>query len=449
MRTRDKRALAVVGIALVTWVSSSSFAGGALPSLDHPVPAHAIGLPVGGSTPGSTSGQQLGPVRPISIAPGSRHSTSSSTGATTTPSTTATTTPTTVDPTTADTTGTTPSSTSSTPTASSSNPAVATTSASPVIGISIPDLVSQTPATQAAWLANLKSIGITSVRIDANWGWVMYAGANTYDWSQLDQEVSSIRAAGMTADLIIDGCPSWAAVPSAVGQVFAQPAETSQFAAWAAAVAARYAPEGVTDYEIWNEPNNSVFWKPAPDPAAYTADLQAAYAAIKTVDPSAFVISGGLAPVGDDGGDIDEVTFLQDMYADGAKGFFDALGDHPYSYPALPDTYEIWSGWSAMDQTPTSLEGVLAANGDASKPIWATEVGAPTSGPDGVGTAAQATELTQAIDDAKTTSWIGALYIYTYEDSGSDPSTDEDWFGLLNADGSPKPAFAAVAAAIG
>jgi hypothetical protein len=48
----------------------------------------------------------------------------------------------------------------------------------------------------------------------------------------------------------------------------------------------------------------------------------------------------------------------------------------------------------------------------------------------------------------KASKWIGALYIYTYEDSGSDATTDEDWFGLLSADGSPKPAWSAVAAAI-
>ena len=101
-----------------------------------------------------------------------------------------------------------------------------------------------------------------------------------------------------------------------------------------------------------------------------------------------------------------------------------------------------------MSQTPTSIESPLAANDDATKPLWLTEVGAPTGGPDGVGDAAQAEELTQAIADAKASSFIAALYIYTYEDSGTDPTTDEDWFGLLDATGTPKPSFAAVAAAI-
>ena len=318
----------------------------------------------------------------------------------------------------------------------------------PVFGVSLPALITQTPATQAAWLANIKGIGITSVRIGANWAWIQYGGPTSYDWSQLDQEIASIRAAGLSLDLVITGAPPWAAVPSAASDPSPQPADPASFGAFAGAVAARYAPEGVRDFEIWNEPNNVVFWQPAPNPAAYTADLIAAHAAIKAVDPQAVVITGGLAPETDNGTDINAITYLQDMYADGAKGAFDAVGYHPYSFPALPDTYEAWSGWSQMSQTPTSIESVLAANGDASKPLWLTEVGAPTSGPDGVGDAAQAEELTQAIADAKATKFIGSLYIYTYEDSGTDPTTDEDWFGLLSASGTPKPSFAAVAAAL-
>ncbi|HXY27993.1 MAG TPA: cellulase family glycosylhydrolase, partial [Acidimicrobiales bacterium] len=300
-----------------------------------------------------------------------------------------------------------------------------------------------------AWLANLKSIGVNSIRIEVNWAWISDAGPGTFDWSQIDQEVASIEAAGMSIDMIVMGAPSWAALAGESSSDVAQPADPAAFGSFAAAVAQRYAPQGVQDYEIWNEPNSTDFWLPAPNPAAYVQVLQAAYADIKAVDPSAFVIAGGLAPEANQDGNIDEVTFLQDMYADGAQGYFDALGDHPYSYPALPDSYEEWSGWSKMNATPTSLRSVMTANGDSSKPIWITEVGAPTGGPDSVGIDGQAEELTQAIDNAKTTPWIGGIYIYTYEDSGGDPTTDEDWFGLLNADGSPKPAWSAVASAIG
>jgi hypothetical protein len=316
-------------------------------------------------------------------------------------------------------------------------------------GMTDPELITEPVSVQASQLAAMKAIGVTSIRLDANWAWVQYAGRKTFDWSMLDRVVKSIRAARMSADLIIDGCPAWAAAAGTSGDVSPPPASPAQYAAFAAQVAARYAPRGVNTFEIWNEPNNADFWSPKADPAAYAADLKAAYASIKHVDRSAFVISGGLAPELNDGTNIAAVTFLRDMYADGVKGSFDAVGDHPYSYPALPNTYESWSGWSQMAQTSPSLRSVMSSNGDAGRQIWITEVGAPAGGPGGVGEAAQAAALSQAINDAKTTSWIGGIYLYTWQDGGTDPDSFKDWFGLLTASGTSKPAYAAVAAAIG
>jgi hypothetical protein len=147
-------------------------------------------------------------------------------------------------------------------------------------------------------------------------------------------------------------------------------------------------------------------------------------------------------------GNYSPIVFLKEMYAHGAKGSFDALGFHPYSYPALPDTYRAWSGWSEMAQTHPSLRSVMTRNGDGGKPIWITEFGAPSSGPSGVGNAAQATALRQAITGAKRSPWIGAFYIYTWQDRGTNPDDTEDWFGLLTAAGSPKPAYNQVATAM-
>jgi hypothetical protein len=317
------------------------------------------------------------------------------------------------------------------------------------IGVADPDLITKTARAQAAELAAMKAIGITSIRLDADWSSVQYGGRRSFDWSQLDRVVKSVRAAGMSVDLIIDGCPAWAAKAGTSGDVAPPPASSAQYAAFAADVAKRYAPRGVRMFEIWNEPNSAGFWSPKANPAAYTADLKAAYASIRKVDHSAFVIAGGLAPETNDGTDIAPVTFLKDMYADGAKGHFNAVGYHPYSYPALPDTYRSWSGWSQMNQTRPSIRSVMASNGDASKRIWITEVGAPSSGPDGVGRTGQATDLSQAITNTKKTSWIGGLYLYSWQDEGTDPTNDEDWFGLVTVTGAHKAAYTAVAAALG
>ena len=315
-----------------------------------------------------------------------------------------------------------------------------------VYGFSDPNLVNESASVQLQQLEQMKAMGVTSIRLDAGWAWVEPT-AGSYDWSALDQVISSINQVGFSIDLIIDQCPSWAGVSSADGSVWAQPASAATYATYAAAVAARYGSKGVKYFEIWNEPNINNFWVPTPDPAAYTADLQAAYSAIKQVDPSATVISGGLSPATTTATTIDPRTFLEDMYSDGAEGSFDGLGDHPYSYPLLPDDEESWSGWSQMSQTSPSLRSIMAANGDSSKKIWITEFGAPTTGSNSVGEDGQAAALTQAIAQAQSFSWLGSFYIYTWADLASEPEIDNG-FGLLTDSNTEKTAYAAVSAAL-
>ena len=159
------------------------------------------------------------------------------------------------------------------------------------------------------------------------------------------------------------------------------------------------------------------------------------------------VISGGLAPAVNSATSYDPRTFLEDMYADGAQGSFDGIGDHPYCYPASPDEFESWSGWSLLSGTTPSLRSIMVANGDSAMKIWITEFGAPTSGPNSVGETGQSDQLVQAISQVKQLSWVRSFYIYTWADL-SFLSADEDGFGLLTDDGAHKPAYAAVSAAL-
>ena len=311
-------------------------------------------------------------------------------------------------------------------------------------GMSAPELLGDTAAQVTAAVNAMASIGLKWVRVDADWDYIQPTSASSFDWSATDQVVLAADAAHMNVDLLIDASPAWAN-SSDSGGTFTEPASATAFATFAGEVAARYGPLGVHAYEIWNEENTQAFWLPTPDPSFYTSMLKDSYAAIKAAEPDSTVISGGLSPATTDGTDYSPIDFLTDMYAAGAAGSFDALGFHAYSYPALPDTPESWSGWSQMDQTSPSIRSVMAANGDGLKQVWITEVGAPSDGPDGVGTAAQAEEITQVVESAKASPWIGETFFYTYQDSATDP----DYFGLLNADGSQKPAWAALAAALG
>jgi polysaccharide biosynthesis protein PslG len=313
-----------------------------------------------------------------------------------------------------------------------------------VFGYAAPELLAWSQSEQIQQLEAMKATGVTSVRLDASWWWGQPNGPGSYDWGPLDQVMGAIQQVGMTADLIIDGCPAWAAVSGQAGNQNASPASPAAYATWAAAVAQRYGGMGATYFEIWNEPNNPQFWAPAPDPAAYTALLKAAYPAIKAVDPSAIVLSAGLSPAVNDGDSISPITFLQDMYADGAQGNFDGLGFHPYSYPVDPNVDNPQSAWSQMDQTDPSIRSIMEANGDGSKKIYITEFGAPTDDPSAanVSESDQAAELSEAISEVKTYPWVGAFYIFTWEDGNG------TGFGVLNADGSQKPSYSAVVSAL-
>ncbi len=105
----------------------------------------------------------------------------------------------------------------------------------------------------------------------------------------------------------------------------------------------------------------------------------------------------------------------------------------------------------------------MVANGDSAKKIWITEYGAPTGGPGSVATdgsslsdlqddhvtpALQAQMATVAVNLVRSYSWIGAFVWYSYQDSGTSPSDNENFYGLMQADGSFKPAYYAFQAAI-
>jgi hypothetical protein len=99
-----------------------------------------------------------------------------------------------------------------------------------------------------------------------------------------------------------------------------------------------------------------------------------------------------------------------------------------------------------MSQTSVSLRALLGEYSDGDKQIWATEFGAPTSGGSAaVSEARQATMLTDGLQRFSGYSWSGPLFLYSLQDKGTDPSDLEDWFGVIRADGSRKPAYARLA----
>lgn len=305
------------------------------------------------------------------------------------------------------------------------------------------DLQYLTGSALSSRLDEYARLGVRVARFQLIWNNVQYAGPASYDWTYIDALMTGLRARGITPLPVIDTTPTWARPSTCARAEVCAPADAGQYAAFAGAAAARYAPQGVHDWEIWNEPNNPIFWQPAPNPGLYTELLRGAYAAIHRADPAATVITGGLAPAADGGGWIAPVEFLADVYANGGQGSFDAVGWHPYDYPATPASTSN-NAWHQMAGTAESARGLMISHGDAGKRIWATEFGAPTctGDPTCVSEADQALILSEGYALWSSYSWAGPLIVYSYEDRGTNEGDREDHFGLVRADGSQKPAYA-------
>lgn len=316
---------------------------------------------------------------------------------------------------------------------------------------------------QDAMLRDMQSMGMTWVRVDISWADIQDTNGGAYDWSVYDAAFAKAATYGIKIDGVIDYSTTWAnsdtcnAIPSNLcGQI-----NPVLYASYAKAVVQHFGNK-LGAVEIWNEPDLDMFWLPGADAAAYTTLLKGAYTAIKSVNPSMLVISGGLSP----GPSLD---FTSQMYADGAKNYFDVAGYHPYSYPVPPSVTNKYSGWNLLGVAASSnVRAIMAANGDAGKSTWLTEVGAPTSGPrtqttctdaqaafyptnsDNVDDCLQARIDSDAITVGRSYPWVGVIILYTYQDTGTaaDTSSKEKFFGLLRADGSQKPSYAAVKQAI-
>lgn len=295
-----------------------------------------------------------------------------------------------------------------------------------------------------ALFADYAELGVQLFRFDLAWSVVQKAGPDSYDWTQIDRLVSGANRHGIQMLACLTFVPKWVRTTGG----FTSSENIAAFASFSAKAVARYHVNGINSWEIWNEPNLKTFWETGPDPALYTKVLKAAYAAIKSVDPTSTVIAGGLSPARTTDTSkspprwISARSFLSEMYASGAKDHFDAVGFHPYSAPLMPSSPAPWSGWQMMASTSPNLRSIMAANGDAGKKIWMTEFGAATNElVSEVSEQKQAEMLQEAYSLAGEYSWSGPLFWYSYRDRGTNPADKEDWFGLISASNTKKRAY--------
>ncbi|MFI1646784.1 cellulase family glycosylhydrolase [Streptomyces avidinii] len=315
----------------------------------------------------------------------------------------------------------------------------------------------------AAALNDAVGLGTTWIRVDLSWNNIQPDSPRTYQWQRFDRIVKAARERNLDVLATVAYTPAWARAESCTGhRPTCPPADPKKFAAFAKLAALRYAPQGVHTWEVWNEPNLPQFWYPKPDAKAYTTLLKSTAASLREADPAAYVLMGGLAAVGtwESIKYVSHLDFLEQVCRLGGNKVVDALSYHPYAWPQLPHDGKVFTEISSAGE---NLVGVAERHGTPGMPVWLTETGAPTNGAGNpaaneksrtenithVSEEFQARIATDTVPTAAKEKYVAAAFWFAHQDTatGNDKSHSK-YYGLRRYDGSAKPAFAALRAAI-
>src|SRR6266480_1285581 len=262
--------------------------------------------------------------------------------------------------------------------------------------------------------------GFRWVRMDFVWA-DTEAARGSYDFSAYDRLLESLRPFDIGALLILDYAnPLYdhGAPPQTEGARRA-------FADWAAAAARHFAGHRVI-WEIYNEPNNKMFWRPQPDVNEYVALAIAVSRAFRLAAPDEKLIGPATGL---------DWPFLELCFKAGLLDYWAAVSVHPYrqtdpeeaanDYCRLRKMIERYRTRSGSDGDPrTSL---ASSNGEI--PIISDEWGY-SSGWRGMSEEKQGAllareMLTNLANDIPISIW------YDWCDDGADIDEPEHHFGLV------------------
>lgn len=206
--------------------------------------------------------------------------------------------------------------------------------------------------------------------------WAYYHAADgDIAWEHPDQVISHAHAQGLTIIARLGLTPDWARPPDTPLTYLDEDAY-DDFAAFAAAFAERYRDQ--VDYLIiGNEPNLSYEWGyRSTTPQDYANLLQTVYPVVKAANPDVQVLAGALAPTIEPEGSpwgLNDLQYLEELYAAGATDFFDGLAVHTYglTFPPLAEPDPLILNFRRVEL----VREIMVKQGDQDKSIYITEMG--------------------------------------------------------------------------
>lgn len=267
-------------------------------------------------------------------------------------------------------------------------------------------------------LSLLAAGGFRWVRMDMFWNTVEQEQGR-YNFGEYDALVAAMAQRGIRIIFILDyGNPHYD-----YGFAPYSPEARAAFTRFAVAAVRRYRGKGII-WEIWNEPNLDHFWSPQADVQRYGTLLLQTVAAIRQVDPTAYIIAPATS-----GFDWPFWTALGDM---GVFTKLDAVTVHPYGLEIPEQAGPHYVALATLLHRYSSARKI---------PVLSSEWGyASVRG--GISAEQQAQNLTRQwlvnlLYDVNLSIW------YDWRNDGVDTTDIEQNFGTVYHDLSPKPAYRA------
>jgi polysaccharide biosynthesis protein PslG len=297
------------------------------------------------------------------------------------------------------------------------------------------------------------------------------------NWQLLDAFTADANKKGLSILYGIMDAPEWSRTVIKADKT-GPPDDFTQAAAFFKKVIARY--KGcVQAIEVWNEMNIDREWTtPAGSISAadYVKLLNVVVPAIRAVDPNIMIVMGALAPTGitKAGESMDDFAYMDQFVAAGGPAMVDCIGVHLNGYNMPPD-----KEWNAGYNDPTakfrgpfdnpnhswSFKSTLFGYYQrTNKPQCVTEFGWASMENLGVQGNPPGFEFALDNTEKEQSDWIvqgfqimrdagfvkfGIVYNLDYiqkigqkpNEAGGDPAT----YSIIHPDGSPRPAFDAIA----
>ena len=284
----------------------------------------------------------------------------------------------------------------------------------------------------------LKALGLEWVRLDLHWD-QLEPVENQYQVAPLDQLVGNLQSNQLKSVFYLVGSAPFAttAPPGAPYQDQYPPKDPSVFATRMALLSQRY--PSVDAWQVWNEPNLLGFWRPVADPAGFAALLTATAGALRGVNPTKPVVAAGMAffsemPNGQ--------TMFDALGALGVASLNTVISYHPYTQ--LPEGNDP-ANLDFIAKT-TTLNQALRNGGVQT--LWSTEWGwstypGPKDAQDIITQQGQADYIVRRLALMSAMDF-DRIFLFTLSDLDQRASVRDQFYGLLDIDANPKPAYTAL-----